>query len=191
MAAGLYARLRTLCRWRRKHAELDDEIRFHLSEDVDEQLANGVSPVDARQAAARAFGNVTLVREGTRDAWGWAGAERWLQDVRYALRMMRRDPGFSAVAILTLALGIGATTAILAVVSALLVRPLPFADADRLVILFATTPTRGIYRDTTSFLDFSAWQRDSRALASAAAYRRDPFVIGGEGPAEPALGLSA
>ena len=104
--------------------------------------------------------------------------------------MTRRDPGFSAVAVLTLALGIGATTAILNVVNALLLRPLPFPDADRLVVLFATSPKRGVYRDTTSFLDFSAWKDESHAFTDAAAYRRDPLNITGDGAPEPVDGLA-
>jgi putative ABC transport system permease protein len=130
------------------------------------------------------------IRETTREAWGGPSAERWWQDARYALRMMRRNPGFAAVAILTLALGIAVTTAILTVVNALVLRSLPFADADRLVVLFATTPKSGVSRDTTSFFDFTAWQQ-SRALSSAAAYRQDPFILAGDGEPEPLRGLRA
>ena len=130
------------------------------------------------------------IRDTAREAWGWPSAERWWQDARYALRMMRRNPGFSAVAILTLALGIAVTTAILTVVNALVLRSLPFADADRLVVLFATTPKSGVSRDTTSFFDFTAWQQ-SRALSSAAAYRQDPFILAGDGEPEPLRGLRA
>ena len=130
------------------------------------------------------------IRDTAREAWGSRSAERWWQDARYALRMMRRNPGFSAVAILTLALGIAVTTAILTVVNALVLRSLPFADADRLVVLFATTPKSGVSRDTTSFFDFTAWQQ-SRALSSAAAYRQDPFILAGDGAPEPLRGLRA
>lgn len=129
-------------------------------------------------------------REITGEASGRRSAERWWQDARYALRMMRRNPGFSAVAILTLALGIAVTTAILTVVNALVLRSLPFADADRLVVLFATTPKSGVSRDTTSFFDFTAWQQ-SHALSSAAAYRQDPFILAGNGEPEPVRGLRA
>ena len=188
MSWHIYTRLRALWSWRRRESDLDDEIGFHLSEDAEERVATGVPPETARLAATREFGNVTLIRETTRAAWGWGGAERGWQDARYALRMMRRDPGFAAVAILTLALGIGATTAILTVVNALMLRPLPYPDADRLVGLFATTPQQGVWRDTTSFLDFSAWQK-SRTLSVAAAYRRDPFILSGDGAPEPLEGL--
>ena len=188
MVRHIYARLRALWSWRRRQSDLDDEIAFHLSEEADERVAAGIDPVVARLAATRDFGNVTLIRETTREAWGWSGLERGWQDTRYALRMMRRDPGFSAVAILTLALGIAATTAVLTVVNALVLRPLPYPDADRLVVLFATTPTAGVSRDTTSFFDFSAWQQ-SRALSGAAAYRQEPFILSGDGDAEPLAGL--
>jgi len=177
----LVVRVRSLWNWNRKESELDEEIRFHLAEEADDRAAAGLTAEQARLAAKRDFGNTTLIREATRDAWGWAFAERLLQDVRGALRMTRRDPGFSAVAVLTLALGIGATTAILTVVNALLLRPLPFPDADRLVVLFATSPKLGVYRDTTSFLDISAWKEESHAFAGAAAYRRDRSILTGDG----------
>ena len=118
----LYARFRSLRRWNRKEAELDDEIRFHLSEEADERAAAGLTEEEARFAARRDFGNAALVREETRETWGWGAAERLVQDARSAFRMMARDRGFSAIAVSTLALGIGATTAILTVVNGVLVQ---------------------------------------------------------------------
>lgn len=113
------------------------------------------------------------------------------QDLRGALRMMRRDPGFTAVAVLTLALGIGATTAIVNVVDALLVGPLPYPEAERLVVLYATTPKSGVTRDTTSFLDFTAWRSESHAFVDAAAYGQGQFNITGDGAPESVLGVRA
>ena len=184
-----HARIRALWNWRRKESELDEELAFHLSEEADERMAAGHTPEHARLAATKDFGNVLRIRETTRDTWGWASSERLVQDVRYALRMMRRQAGFSAVAVLTLALGIGATTAIFNVVNALVIASLPFPEADRLVVLFATSPTAS--RDTTSFLDFSAWKNQSHAFTHAAAYRRDPFNITGDGAPEPIMGVRA
>jgi predicted permease len=181
----LRARLLALWHWKRQESELDEELEFHLSEEEDERSDAGLPADQARLAARRDFGNLARIREETRDEWGWRGAERLIQDVRYGVRTMRRHPSFAVLAVLTLALGIGATTAILHVVNALVLRSLPFDDADRIVVLFATTPTRGIYRDTTSFLDFSAWQQESHAFADAAAYRQEPFTITGDG--EPAI----
>lgn len=181
--------LRALWDRRRKESELDEEIAFHLSEEAEERRES--APDDALAAAKRDFGNVQLVREATRETWGWASTERLFQDARTAVRMIRRDRAFAAVAVLTLALGIGATTAILNVVHALVLRPLPYQDADRLVVLFATTPARAVFRDTTSFHDFTAWKTQSHAFESAAAYRLDDFNITGDQLPEPLRGLRA
>jgi putative ABC transport system permease protein len=186
-----YARLSALWNRSRKEAELDEEIHFHLSEEAGERTAAGLTAEQAKLAARKDFGNTTLIRETTREVWGWGFAERLMQDVCYALRTMRRQPGFSAVSVLTLALGIGATTAIFSVVNSILLRPLPFPNADRIVALFATTPKRNIYRDTTSFPDFSDWQSQSHAFAQMAAYRPDRFNITGNGRPEPIAGLRA
>jgi putative ABC transport system permease protein len=185
------ARLRALWHRRRKESELDEEIAFHLSEEADERVAAGLSERRARIAARRDFGNPAVIREITRDAWGWSWTERLVQDARCGLRMARRDPGFAAVAVLTLALGIGATTAILNVVHALVLRSLPFTEADRVVVLFATTPKSNVFRDTTSFHDFQAWSNQSAAFTSAAAYRRDSLNLTGDGAPEPLGGLRA
>jgi len=116
--------------------------------------------------------------------------ETLLQDIRYAIRGMSKSPGFTAVAVLTLALGIGASMAILTVVNSVLLRPLPFPEAERVLVLFATTPARGVLRDTTSFPDFLAW-KESTAFAAAAAWRRDPFNVSGDGAAEAISGVRA
>jgi putative ABC transport system permease protein len=134
---------------------------------------------------------VELRKEECRDMRRVEFVEHLLQDLRYALRGTRRSPAFSAMAVLTLALGIGATTAILAVVQAVLLRALPFPDADRLVVLYATSLGRGIYRDSTSFPDISDWKAQSRGFTDLAAYRIDPFNVTGGAPPERVLGLRA
>jgi putative ABC transport system permease protein len=101
--------------------------------------------------------------------WGWSEAERVVKDARLSLRSLRRQWSFSAIAVLTLALGIGATTAVLSIVNALLIRSLPFDQADELVQVYATTPARSTYRDTTSFWDFTEWKK-AGALSGAAAF---------------------
>ncbi|MFN7935385.1 MAG: ABC transporter permease [Bryobacteraceae bacterium] len=122
------SRLRTLKNWSRREADLDAEIRFHLEEEIDEQTARGLSPAQARAAASKDLGNPTLVRESTRDAWGWGPLERLAQDVRYALRGMRRNPVFSLTAIITLAAGIGANTTVFTILHNLLLRNLPVRE---------------------------------------------------------------
>ena len=120
---------------RRMENDLAGDIREHIEMETRENIERGMSPEDARHAALRKFGNVARITEETHAVWSWMWAERMLQDTRYALRTLRRNPVFATVAILTLALGIGMTTAVFSVVSAVLVKPLPYPDAGRLVWL--------------------------------------------------------
>ena len=191
MWSRLGSRLRALWRRRRQESDLDAELAFHLSEETEERVAAGAVEDEARRAAARDFGNTTRIREEVRDAWGWTPIDDLVQDIRYGSRVIRRHGAVSALSVATLALGIGATTAILHVVAALIVRPLPLPAADNLVRVFATSPKHGIARDTTSFFDFSAWKAETRTLAGAAAFRRDPFNVTGDGLPEPIAGLRA
>jgi putative ABC transport system permease protein len=123
-----------------RDAELDAEIRNHIEESIKERTARGESPEEARLNALREFGNVTLVKEVTRSMWSWSLLDRCWQDLRFGFRLLRKNPGFSLVAILTLALGIGATTTIFSVVYAVMLRPLPFGDPERLVAIWTQTP---------------------------------------------------
>src|SRR5256885_2843821 len=113
--------------------DLDREIRAHLELEAEEQIEAGQSPVEAPYAARRAFGNVTLIQEVTREMWGWTALERLGQDLRYAMRMMRKSPGFTAVAVLSLALGVGANTAIFTMIDAIFLKLLPVRDPQELV----------------------------------------------------------
>ena len=124
----IYHRLRSLFRRRRQETELDEELRFHLTEEMEERIADGMSPEDARAAARRDFGNVPLIRELTRETWGWGPAERLLQDIRSAMRGMRRNPGYTAAVVLTLALGIGLNAAMYGMLSRLFLQAPPHID---------------------------------------------------------------
>ena len=125
----VYVRLRSFFRWRRQEVELlDEEIRFHLAEETDERIAEGLSPAAARAAAPRDFGNVMQIRELTRETWGWGPFERLLQDIRAAIRGIRRNPGYTVAVVLTLALGIGLNAAMYGLLARLFLQAPPHVE---------------------------------------------------------------
>ena len=132
-------------------------------------------PDEARYAAQRDFGNTTMVKEVTREMWGWASLERLWQDVRFALRMIRRNPGFTTVAILTLALGIGANTAIFSVVNAVLLRPLPYPKPEQIVSVFDDQPNYG--NAPMSYPEYSDWRDKSQIFQTLSAQANSNLTL--------------
>src|SRR6266436_4327089 len=120
---------------RRKQEELNEEVQSHLEMAAKEHAERGEDKREAERAARREFGNVELVKETARDVWGWRWIEDFMEDARYGIRTLSKNPGFTAIAVLTLALGIGANTAIFSLIDAALLRSLPVRNSDQLVLL--------------------------------------------------------
>jgi predicted permease len=148
---------------RQIHSDLSEEIQEHLDEKIEELVVDGVSREEARHKARREFGNVTLVEEDSRKVWQWPSVEDFLTDIRYALRILWKAPAFTAVAILSLALGIGCNTAIFGLVNTVLLRPLPVKDPNQLVTL-AFQQRGGAFTPVFSYPDY----RDIREQATGA-----------------------
>ena len=139
--------LRVIQRWfqgDRLSREIDDELTFHLEMRERGLIEQGLSPEEARHAARRHFGNLTLAREDSRQLWGFRWLDELGHDLRFAFRSFRRNPGTTAAAVMTLALGLGVGTAVFSVVNALLFKPLPYEDPDRLVMVWSVNEQEGV-----------------------------------------------
>ena len=161
---------RSLFRRTRVERELDDELRFHLEQQIAENLAAGMSAEEARYAAQRAIGGMQQLKEECREMRGVNWAQDLAQDVRYGLRMLAKNPGFTAVAVLTLAIGIGANTAIFSVLESQLWRPLPFPESERLMDVYTVLRENPRSWDVVSEGVFRAWREQSRSFTSLAGY---------------------
>ena len=150
--------------------ELDDEVRFHIEMEAKRLEREGVHPAEARRLALVRFGGVERFKEQARDARGTRIVEDGMQDVRYGLRMLAKNPVFTLVAVVTLALGIGANTAIYTVVESVLLDPLPFRSPDELVALYSENEGEGQRRGMSSPMDFDDWRHQNHTFASMAAY---------------------
>ena len=163
-------------RWwqiRQRNADLERELQSDLELEEEEQREKGLSTVDARYAARRAFGNSALIREQTREAWGWARYERFWQDARYTLRQMRKSPGFAAIVVLVLALVIGANASVFGVLNAVLLRPLEFSNADRLVQVTSLEDGKPVGMSGPDWRDFAAENQTFEKMAIYDQWRKN------------------
>ena len=169
-----WMRIRMLFTRRRAAAQLDDELAFHLERQIAENRAAGMSPAEARTAALRLFGNPAVLRDQARATWSWSSAESLLRDLRYSARTLRRTPGFTLVAILVMALGIGANVALFTVVRGVLLRPLPFQDPNRLMELYESGSERRIDYNVVAGGVYAEWKDHNNTFSDLALLYRSP-----------------
>jgi len=182
-------RLIAIFRRRRLEAELDEDIRMHLQMAAEENLRRGMSAEDAERAARRSFGNVDHTKEIYRDQRGIPLYETFARDVRQTLRSLRRNPAFTLVAVLTLTLGIGANTAIFSITHSIVLRELPYPDADRLTTVVLTRVQENAMRMPFSVADYLDWREQNTVFEKVAAYGYQRFTLTGNASAEQVAGL--
>jgi putative ABC transport system permease protein len=170
---------------RRAERELEEEIRTHLQIETQEQIESGLTPEEAHYTAQRNFGGVLLAREKSGDVWGFRTLEMFWQDLRYGVRMLLKNPGFTAVAVLTLSLGVGANTAIFSIVNAVLLQPLPFNEAEQLLWIGGWERGKDKEQGVTP-ADFLDYREQSQSFAQLAASISDsvPMNLSNNGEAE-------
>ena len=168
MLSDLLIRVRALFRRDAVECELGDELRFHIEEQVAKFVKSGLTPAEARRRARLTFGGSDQIKEECREARGVHWFDTLTQDIRFGLRILRRGPGFACIAILTLALGIGANTAIFSVVQGVLLSPLPYSHPERLVMVWESNPR--FPHVWTSYLNFRDWQRSAATFERMAAF---------------------
>ena len=167
-------------RRKRMIGDLDQDIRNHIEIETRENIERGMSPDEAHFAALRKFGNVTRVKEETWEVWSFPFLEQFVADVGFGVRALRKNPAFTAVAVLTLALGIGANTAIFSFVDAVLLKPLPYPHPERIVSVWEKNAA-GFRTNFISTLNFLDWKRQSRCFQFLSAVASDTMTLTGSG----------
>jgi predicted permease len=176
------SRLAAVAQSRKHDREIEDEIASHLEEATDEYVARGLSREDARLAAARDFGGITQAKQIHREMRSFTWPDTLRQDVKYSFRRLIKDPGFTLIAVATLALGIGVNTALFSVVNGVLLNPLPYPGPAQLVAVYSRTADEP--RASSSYPNFLDWVRDNRSFSDLAAFREDDLNLIGLGPPE-------
>ena len=162
------ARLRGLFDHNRMERELDDEVRFHLDMQIRDNLKTGMDPSEARYAAMRSFGAIEPMKEIYRERNAYAWIETIAHDIRYAIRTLRKSPGFTIASVAVLALAIGANTAMFSVLNAVLLRPLPYRSADQLAMLWSEIPSQNLREGRSAYWNVEQWRSQSKTFADIA-----------------------
>src|SRR6267154_6089040 len=160
--------LEMLLHRRREVQRLDAELRFHLEQQIAENIAGGMTLVEARYAARRAFGNPTLLREQARETWNWSTIETVFRNLRISIRTLTRTPGFAFISILVIAIGIGANVALFTVVRSVLLKPLPFKEPERLIRLYEHSVDDKFPYNMASGGIFAEWKKQSHSFSDLA-----------------------
>jgi hypothetical protein len=155
-ASVFVSRLRGLIGHKRLERELDEEVRFHLEMQIEDNLKAGMNPEEAQYAARRSFGAIEPMKETYRDRRAFAFLDTTAQDVRYAVRTLRKSPAFAVTAVATLALAIGANTAMFSVLNAVLLRPLPYRSPEQLAMLWTEIPSQGVREGRSAYRSMSS-----------------------------------
>lgn len=184
------ARLRGLWEHRRLERELDEEVRFHLEMQTEDNVKAGMASAEARYAALRSFGGLEQMKEVHRERRTLAIVDSTAQDVRYAVRTLRRSPAFTTTAVAVLALAIGANTAVFSVLNAVLLRPLPYRAPERLAMLWTDDPTQNIREGRSALWDVEQWRKESQSFADIATFDSVGILLTGTDGVEPVAGAS-
>src|SRR5262252_2721505 len=189
MLSRLKIALRAMLRRTQDERELDEELRFHIEQQTEQNIRLGMNPAEARHAARKTFGGVEQAKERSRDARGVRWIEELWQDLRYGLRMLRRKPGFTAAAAISLALGIGANSTVFTFLNAILIRPLPYPEPERLVNLWERAPG-STGANSVLPLNFVEWRDRARSFEAITLTQSFPLNAATQEGAEQLSNLS-
>ena len=184
-------RCRELFQKEKFEADLAEQIRLHVEQATEQNLAAGMAPAEASQAARRKFGNVTAIQETARDQRGFVRLEQFFQDVRFGVRSLRRNPGFAAVTLLTLACCIGANTAIFSAVHALMLKPLPYPEPERIVEIYHSYPKRASSKETSNVPMYVDFKENARSFSDFGMWTLSLAMYGEDTAAQRLLGARA
>src|ERR1700760_1493141 len=174
----LFTRCAALFRRRKLDADLDEELHAHIDLAIQENLQHGMSAEEARTSALRAFGGVAQTRETYREQRGFPLMQQLGRDLRFALRQLRKSPGYSIVVIVTLALGVGANTTVFSVVDAVMLRPLPYAQPQQLVEVASADASSHLTRNV-SYPDFFDWREQNHSFEHLVSYTDNAYTLTG------------
>ncbi|HEU0175713.1 MAG TPA: ABC transporter permease [Blastocatellia bacterium] len=186
-----WRRMLSLLRRGRHEREMEEEMRFHLEMQIEQNLASGMAPEEAHYAARRQFGNQTWLKEVSREMWSLNSIETLIQDLRYGARRLIKNPGFTLIAVITLAFGIGANTAIFSVVNAVLLRPLPYPNSERMVYIFEGKQSDPKAENSISPHNFTDIRSRNQSFDSYFAFNYMSFTLTGDQQPEELNGVQA